>query len=462
MASPGKILIAMGFALLIVLAFQLIPRGQVDQEKNSEWSALDLNAPNDQQPVDHSTATALPERSQLLSPNSVVIQNPHIPGSNRQELPARTTQSIPQQITPQMAQQMHMPEMMAEASYETIQQNFDPAVQPAAPVALMGPEVLDEPIIIDNHSNGDSSSYNYQLTPVIQQRVAQQTGYGQTLARRGATHAARDEFVAALRLVAESLDQQNGTRNFTDLLYRAFTAVDEADDFVNQTSETYGLKITEICRGHRTNILDIESTRTMTPQRAMQAYYSYAERCLLDACGKQAVAAAPFYSLGKSFAVGPESDSSGAGLNLPKSMIMFRLAIAVNPSDFQSRNELAVLLARNGRWDQAKGHLVRSLQVKQTPAAWHNLATVHQNLNEPRLAQAAFSQYDVAKSKVDNGNTDYGVRWVNAEQMEVQGAQLEQSGARLATQVATLPQQVPVPQQTQKKQGWLAPIRKLF
>lgn len=335
------------------------------------------------------------------------------------------------------------------------------------PNLMLSESVADQSI---THSNASFDFQNVKVDPVIAQRVRQQTEYGTTLARRGATFAARDEFVSALRMVAESLDQAYSTREFSDSLYKGFIALDEADDFVGQNSETFGMDLESICAGHQTVALagiDLENT---TPQRAMQEYYSYAEKRLAEACGSQAAAAPAFYCLAKTFTVSLATESNSSTLNIPKSIVMFRLASAVNPQDFQSRNELAVLMARNGRWQQAKQYLLESLQIKRTPAAWHNLAQVHSHLNETELANSALTEYQMTLNGV--GTTNPGqpqVRWVSPQQMEQMSAQPALADSTMPTRIAEanqiqqpVPQQINQPQPSSKKRNWLNPIKKIF
>jgi len=297
-----------------------------------------------------------------------------------------------------------------------------------------------------------------KIPPTILQQVSQQVEYGKTLARRGAIYAARDEFVGAVRLISETLDQQTGGRRFSNALVEGFMALDEAEDFVSRDNQSHViLDVKRIAAYHRTDVLK-RGANDLTPQQAMQQYYAHAERRLVDACGGHACASAAFHSLGKSFALRNNIDGKSNALAVPKSMVMYRIATSVDPVNSQSRNELAVLLARNGQLENAKQHLLTSLRINQTPAAWHNLAMIHNSLGEGGLAEQALDQFRLAQLEQGSSPSSSPVRWVSAEQLNALALPREQE-IEAATRTAQRDQ---MQEGSTGKKTWLRPLKDWF
>ncbi len=307
---------------------------------------------------------------------------------------------------------------------------------------------------------GESSTPDMlAIPPAIFQQFTKKIEYGRTLARRGAIYAARDEFIAALRLITETFDQQAGSRQFSVALLEGLTAMDEADDFMQRGElEQIILDHSSIARNHRTKIIFLDEWARITPQQAMQRYYEYAEQRFVFAFRGHTATAIAFHSLGKSYALPARLEGNSKVMNLPKSMIMFRVAATIDPWDYQSRNELAVLMAGNGRYHEAKQHLIASLQIKRSPAAWFNLNKVHHLMGERELADLAMAEYVIAQNNQRMADATSVVRWVSPQQMNDLAPPPEQEIAP-HTQMAEQP---PASDGNAAKSGWFNSFKSWF
>ena len=95
------------------------------------------------------------------------------------------------------------------------------------------------------------------LTESVAQRAAHHIEYGKTLARRGATQAAQQEFFASLRLLAQSRDEQVGSSEYSMSLRKAILAIKEAEDFmIHDTESQMGLDTSLVVETHRSQHID--------------------------------------------------------------------------------------------------------------------------------------------------------------------------------------------------------------
>ena len=93
--------------------------------------------------------------------------------------------------------------------------------------------------------------------------------------------------------------------------------------------------------------------------------------------------------------------------------------------------------------------LKRSLQIKQLPQAWKNLAVVHQRAGQAQLAELAQREFLVA-TQSNTGATHNTIRWMNPEQFN-QGTPLElRQGAKQHTGLPVQPQNTAKPTISQR------------
>jgi tetratricopeptide (TPR) repeat protein len=120
----------------------------------------------------------------------------------------------------------------------------------------------------------------------------------------------------------------------------------------------------------------------LTPLLALQQYYEFAYRHLALAGNRQPVAAEALFSLGRCEML-LEQQQDGPKPRTPKSIAFFQAALMVDATHTRAANELGVLLARKGRWEEAHEVLAHATRRAPTPVAFHNLQKVKQHLGLP-------------------------------------------------------------------------------
>ena len=104
---------------------------------------------------------------------------------------------------------------------------------------------------------------------------------GFELANRGACYAARAEFVAALRLLAQALDAEHRTTNHSRSLSAALTALKEAQDFLPTGGKLESdLDLPTLIASHRTPILKGAAAENLVPLVALKSYFTFAQEQL--------------------------------------------------------------------------------------------------------------------------------------------------------------------------------------
>lgn len=238
------------------------------------------------------------------------------------------------------------------------------------------------------------------------------------LASRGARFASRAEFIQALRLVAQSLDTENQAPDHSLALAHGLLAIREAQDFLPTGSRLEAdLDMPGLVAGHRTPALKDAEAGAVTPQTALQSYFTYAQQQLALAAGAEFAGSMAYHGLGKLHAAVASRPDESVRAAQPKSMTFFQAALLVNPQNYMASNDLGVLLARASRYEDARVALEHSVSIRSTSAGWHNLATVYQRLGQPALAQSAFQVAERARSKEASRTRRVGgrsVQWVDA------------------------------------------------
>lgn len=216
---------------------------------------------------------------------------------------------------------------------------------------------------------------------VVEQRAKEHIEYGKSLARRGAVFAAKQEFIQALRLIADWHDMKSGTRTYTSKLAMAMQALTESDDFVSVDSEQQlQMDVRAILESHTSKLIHPDDAAEMSPIHAMQTYYAFATDQMSQAVGKSPVASEALFSLGKMLTTAARFDISGKPMDRTKAMVMHHVALSADENNYMSSNELGVLMAGNGRWRQAAELFGESLKRRQTPTTWQNLARAHKEI----------------------------------------------------------------------------------
>jgi hypothetical protein len=221
----------------------------------------------------------------------------------------------------------------------------------------------------------------------VEARAHQLLQSATSLADRGAIYAANREFLRVMRMITQSLDSQVGRQYHTRALAAGLRALEEADDFslANGDRVEDDMHLANNVKGHRTPVLKEANFDQMTPLRAIQRYYEYARQQLTISAGNTPMGSQALYALGRGNMVLSTERASGAH-GAPRSIAYFDAALAADPNNVRAGNELAVMLARRGRWQDAAHILQGSMRVSTMPVALNNLASIFERLSDPRAS----------------------------------------------------------------------------
>ena len=345
---------------------------------------------------------------------------------------------------------------MEEADQISTVGNFEPENAPSIVGVIPSTDQQMQSVM----SGGQEfSQYNYSeslpivigLPESVAHKAVHNIEYGKSLSRRGAAFAARQEFYSSLRILAQAHDTQAGGTAYTRALRDAIIALKEAEDFIVSDTETQiGMNVGAVVEGHSTKLISVAEAANTTAIGAMQRYFGFASTQLRVASGQNPVAAEALYCLGKLHTVQAKFGANASKLDIAKSIVFHQAAMASDQTNFRSANELGVLMANSGRFQESPDMLKRSLQIKQLPQAWQNLAVVHQRAGQPQLAQLAQREFLIASRQNSTGATHNTIRWMNPEQFN-QGTPLElRQGARQHTGLPVPPQNTVKPTISQR------------
>jgi len=315
------------------------------------------------------------------------------------------------------------------ASVPAEQQVVARSVLPSAPQNRADNTLPEQPaeasdshseVAADSMASSDSETPPMMsLPPSILTQIRQRLDYGTSLARRGAFASAEDVYLQVIRLIAETKDTQIGGREFTMRLANGLTAMEEAEDFITSDLKTrVRINVATIIQGHNTTVLQDEDANGMTSIQALQRYYEYAGEMIAGACGQEAVGSETLYFLGKLYASNSQNDPSSSAMRNARSMTMYQASLEASPMNYRAANELGVLLAQYGRFDDAKEMLIHAVSTYPEPIAWKNLAFVHERLGETKLAELADKESKIAAEELAQRKTSAAggpIQWVEPE-----------------------------------------------
>ena len=228
------------------------------------------------------------------------------------------------------------------------------------------------------------------MNPADSLKAVHHIEYGKTLSRRGASHTARQEFLAAMQLIAAANDKNSGDNRHTKALRTAMLTIKEAGDFsVASSEQQIQMNVGSVVESHRSKVLTTAQAANLSPAQAMNRYFASAQEQLDLAGGRNVVSAEVFYCMGKLHTVLSRNQKVLGPYETSKSVVYHQVALLSDNQHHRSANELGVLLARSGRLDQAKMLFERSLMSQPTVRTWQNLAEAHRRLGEVDFANRA-------------------------------------------------------------------------
>jgi Flp pilus assembly protein TadD len=135
----------------------------------------------------------------------------------------------------------------------------------------------------------------------------------------------------------------------------------------------------------------------------VQKYYTYAQEQLAAAVQPSREGSQLLTALGKVYVEMNREPARLAADAKTKGLVCQQAALLADPSNARAANELGVLLAREGRFEEARDWLRHSARLKPQLETWHNLAAVHGSLGETQLAAAARDQSIVLARRQGQG-----------------------------------------------------------
>ena len=273
-----------------------------------------------------------------------------------------------------------------------------------------------------------------RIPKAIALRAEKLVAGGVALAERRAYYSSRDEFIGALRIVAQSLDEQSKSSRHVESLSLGLKAVKEAADLVPRRGRLdTDVALDVAVAAHRTPVLKGRSLDKVSSLTALQAYYDFAHQRLAESCGSEPAASKALLGLGKLYMAQALPDGSADDAT---AMLMFNAALDVAPNNADAANELGVLYARYGQMQEARDALLQSVRARPTSAAWRNLAKVHEHLGEVELARLANSEHDLVLAQGPPQTTldTPRVSWVSPEMFMGRPEQRKESAHRPGVQ----------------------------
>jgi tetratricopeptide (TPR) repeat protein len=200
---------------------------------------------------------------------------------------------------------------------------------------------------------------------------------------KGAWFTARVEFGDALNRLAAALDAREKSSHRTTALAAGLTALNEAEAFTGRGPAL--ANASTVLASHKTAPFVGPFAADVAPAVLHDAYLKFAVERLTESVAGSDAGSVALHGLGK------VHNSAGTAIvdGRSKAHAFYAAALAVGPGNFLAANDLAVLLADEGRLEQARDLLHDGLRRSPQPAMWNNLAVVNDRLGRPDLAQLA-------------------------------------------------------------------------
>ena len=188
-----------------------------------------------------------------------------------------------------------------------------------------------------------------RVSPQIEKRVAEHIQYGESLTRRQSFLAAREEFTAALLLIAGSHKAGADPQAFSNRLAQGLTAIDEANDFAALKRGGSVVALTQKIMSHKTRLISPQEVEAINPTKALDLYCGFAQSQIEKAIGYSIGGSQALHALGKLESLSPSSDARTNWTSQARALVFFRSAMSVDPNNAVCSNDLGVLLYDLGR-----------------------------------------------------------------------------------------------------------------
>jgi hypothetical protein len=263
---------------------------------------------------------------------------------------------------------------------------------------------------------------------VVDERAQEIIRRGFSLAQRGASFAARNEFIDVLKLIAEAKDEQDHSPDRSRALAQGLRALDEVEDFAPRIKQPESnLSLAVILASHRTPAAKDPGAEKLMPQQLADRYFRYAQRQLAESVAGEPAGSMALHALGKLYSQFARTEADKHPLAERKAFSLQQAALLARDDNHLAAHELGVLLAESGHYAEAE-YLLNQVAVREPhPVVFRNLARVERKLGHAQLAGLSEQQAQFMLSRGASGNN--GVVWVSPEALAQAGDPLTPSAA---------------------------------
>lgn len=255
----------------------------------------------------------------------------------------------------------------------------------------------------------------------LDQQCREKIGVAFVLSQRGAVYAARQELIEVLRLVSQSKDNREGTRQRSESLAAGLRALEEAEDFTPRGTELEAeMSLEVICASHRTPIAREVDLATLLPSQLVERYNRYAQLKLALAVAGEPAGSMALYALGKlsSQLAGGEPDQGRA---MSRDAVAYQqAALLAHNQNYLAAHELGVLLAETGHLAEARNLFEQVAQREPDAVVYRNLARVNDELGVPVTASMCRAKAEQLAQQGRGPATN--IAWVSPQEFAQQGA----------------------------------------
>lgn len=252
------------------------------------------------------------------------------------------------------------------------------------------------------------------LLHATQARHHVQQGFG--AANRGMLYAARQEFLQALRIIAEAKDARSGRRVHMDALSAGLTAVEEAEDIRQVSNSVAQTNLSMWVATHQTPVLKGQDVSATLPLAIIDRYHQYAQHELGAAVAGDPTGSMALYGLARIYEhLGTENGADRVA-RARQSAALHEAALLAHPENHLAAHELGVVLTKLGLFERAVAMLTRSVQLHPSSTAYRNLAVASRRFGRHQQAATA-ERYaaQMAEQERIAGASPSRVTWLDPE-----------------------------------------------
>jgi tetratricopeptide (TPR) repeat protein len=269
---------------------------------------------------------------------------------------------------------------------------------------------------------------------VVSERAQARIRRGYALAQRGASFAARSEFIQVLRMIAEAKDQKHGAPRRTIALANGLRALDEAVDFAPRgPAVDADLNLAVIISSHRTPVAKVPAAEKLLPQQLADLYVRYAQLQLGGSVAGEPAGSMALHALGKVYSQLGRTEPDASPMADRCAFALQQAALLARDDNHLAAHELGVLLAESGHYIESD-HLLAQVAAKQPhPVVFRNWARVQRKLGREQLAAMSEQHAQALAARQGSGL----VTWVPPQALAQKGDSL--APAAPPAQVAATP-----------------------